>query len=50
LEDYGLSPECSGDLVPVEAEKLAEAVAQRPVRRTVVNRGRVVACDGVTVS
>jgi hypothetical protein len=32
-----------------EAETLAEAVAQRPGRRTVVKRGRVVAREGVTV-
>ena len=47
LEDYGLSPGCGGDLVLVEAETVAEAVAQRPGRRTVVKRGRVVARDGV---
>ena len=49
LEDYGLAPGCGGDLVLVEAETLAEAVAQRPGRRTVVKRGRVVAREGVTV-
>jgi cytosine/adenosine deaminase-related metal-dependent hydrolase len=47
LEDYGLASGCSGDLVLVEAETVAEAVAQRPGRRTVVKRGRVVARDGV---
>ena len=49
LEDYGLSPGCGGDLVLVDAETVAEAVAQRPGRRTVVKRGRVVAREGVTV-
>jgi cytosine/adenosine deaminase-related metal-dependent hydrolase len=49
LEDYGLAPGCSGDLVLVEAATIAEAVAQRPGRRTVVKRGRVVAREGVTV-
>jgi cytosine/adenosine deaminase-related metal-dependent hydrolase len=49
LEAYGLAPGCCGDLVLVEAETLAEAVAQRPGRRTVVKRGRVVAREGVTV-
>ena len=49
LEDYGLSPGCCGDLVLVEAENLAEAVAQRPGRRTVVKRGLMVAREGVTV-
>ena len=38
-----------GDLVLVEAETVAEAVAQRPGRRTVVKRGRVVARDGETL-
>jgi cytosine/adenosine deaminase-related metal-dependent hydrolase len=47
LEDYGLSPGCGGDLVLVEAETIAEAVAQRPGWRTVVKRGRAVARDGV---
>ena len=49
LEAYGLAPGCCGDLVLVEAETLAEAVARRPGRRTVVKRGRVVAREGVTV-
>jgi len=47
LEGYGLAPGCCGDLVLVEAETIAEAVAQRPGRRTVVKRGRVVAREGV---
>jgi cytosine deaminase len=46
LSGYGLAPGCLGDLVLVAAETLAEAVAQRPGRRTVVKRGRVVARDG----
>ena len=48
LEGYGLDHRCGGDLVLVEAETVAEAVAQRPGRRTVVKRGRIVASDGVT--
>jgi cytosine/creatinine deaminase len=47
LEGYGLAPGCGGDLVLVEAETIAEAVAQRPGRRTVVKRGRVVAHEGL---
>lgn len=47
LKDYGLSPGCGGDLVLAAAETVAEAVAQRPARRTVVKRGRVVAREGV---
>src|SRR5215469_3688846 len=48
LEGYGLALGCGGDLVLVEAETIAEAVAQRPGRRTVVKRGRVVAREGMT--
>ncbi|MEZ5935630.1 MAG: amidohydrolase family protein [Alphaproteobacteria bacterium] len=47
--DYGLAPGCSGDLVLVEAESLAEAVANRPPRKLVVKAGRVTARDGVCV-
>jgi cytosine/adenosine deaminase-related metal-dependent hydrolase len=47
LEDYGLTAGCGGDLVLVEAETVAEVVAQRPGRRTVVKRGRVVAREGL---
>jgi len=47
LDGYGLAPGCGGDLVLVEAETVAEAVAQRPGRRTVVKRGSVVARDGI---
>jgi cytosine/adenosine deaminase-related metal-dependent hydrolase len=47
LEGYGLAPGCGGDLVLVEAETIAEAVAQRPGKRTVIKRGRVVAREGV---
>jgi cytosine/creatinine deaminase len=48
LEGYGLAPGCGGDLVLVAAETIAEAVAQRPGRRTVVKRGRVVTHEGLT--
>jgi cytosine/adenosine deaminase-related metal-dependent hydrolase len=47
LADHGLSVGCLGDLVLVDAETVAEAVAQRPGRRTVIKRGRIVARDGV---
>jgi cytosine/adenosine deaminase-related metal-dependent hydrolase len=47
LESYGLSLGCRGDLVLVEAETIAEAVAQRPGQRTVIKQGRVVAREGV---
>ena len=49
LEAYGLAAGCWGDLVLVEAETVAEAVAQRPGRRTTVRRGRVTALEGVAV-
>ena len=46
LQGYGLAPGCSADLVLVDAETLAEAVAQRRAKRTVVKAGRVVARGG----
>ncbi len=44
--DYGLAPGSAADLVMVEAETAAEAVAFHPPRRLVLKRGRVVARDG----
>jgi cytosine/adenosine deaminase-related metal-dependent hydrolase len=44
--EYGLRPGDHADLVLVEAETAAEAVAMRPPRRLVLKRGRVVARDG----
>ena len=49
LADYGLAPGCLADLVLVDAETVAEAVAAPPVRKLVMKRGRVVARDGVLV-
>ena len=49
LQGYGLVPGCGGDVVLVESETIAEAVAQRPGSRTVVKRGRVVADAGAVV-
>jgi len=46
LADYGLAVDCAADLVLIEAETVAEAVAQHPGRRTVIRGGRVVATDG----
>ena len=46
LPDYGLEEGCAADLVLVEAEAVAHAVASRPTRKLVVKRGRVVARDG----
>lgn len=48
-DDYGLEPGCAADLVIVEAENAAEAVALHPARRWVLKRGRVVARDGKAV-
>jgi cytosine/creatinine deaminase len=50
LPDYGLATGCGGDVVLVVAETIAEAVAQRPGRRTTIKRGRVVAEDGYFVT
>jgi cytosine/adenosine deaminase-related metal-dependent hydrolase len=49
LPDYGLSVGCLADLLLIDAETVAEAVAQRPGRRTVIKRGRIVARDGVAL-
>jgi cytosine/adenosine deaminase-related metal-dependent hydrolase len=46
LEGYGLVEGCTADLVLVEAEAVAHAVAAHPPRKLVVKRGRVVARDG----
>ncbi|MGI4794131.1 MAG: amidohydrolase family protein [Janthinobacterium lividum] len=46
LTDYGLAPGCMADAVLVEAETMAEAVAQHPGRRTVIRRGAIVARNG----
>ncbi len=43
LKDYGLAAGCAADLVLVEAETAAEAVAQHPGNRTTIKAGRVVA-------
>jgi cytosine deaminase len=42
LDDYGLEPGCSADLVLVDAEVPAEAVVVHPARALVVKRGKVV--------
>lgn len=46
VEHYGLAVGSAADLVLVEAETAAEAVAFHPARRLVLKRGRVVARDG----
>ena len=50
LEDYGLRVGGPADLVVVEADTVAEAVATRPGRKMVIKAGRVVARDGALVS
>jgi cytosine/adenosine deaminase-related metal-dependent hydrolase len=42
IRDYGLAVGCGGDAVLVDAETVAEAVAQHPNGRAVIKRGRVV--------
>jgi len=44
--DYGLVPGARADLVLVDAQTVAQAVVDRPVRRLVVSGGRVVARQG----
>ena len=46
IQDYGIEVGCVADLVLVEGETLAEAVASHAPRKLVVKRGRVVARDG----
>ncbi len=46
LAGHGLQPGDWGDAVLLDAETVAEAVAQYPGRRTVVRRGAIVARDG----
>lgn len=47
IPDYGIKIGGPADIVAVEAETLAEAVAARPRRKWVMKAGRVVARDGV---
>jgi cytosine/adenosine deaminase-related metal-dependent hydrolase len=49
LEDFGIGRGCDADLVLVDCETVAEAVASPPPRRLVMKRGRVVAHDGKVV-
>ncbi|WP_042428331.1 amidohydrolase [Comamonas granuli] len=46
VQDYGLTPGCTADLVVVPASCAAEAVAAHPLPRYVLKRGRIVAQDG----
>lgn len=46
---YGLEIGARGDFLAVDAETLAEAVVDRPVRSVVVKGGRVTARDGAVV-
>jgi len=47
LADYGIRPGGPADLVAVEGETLAEAVAHHPRRKWVMKGGRIIARDGV---
>jgi cytosine deaminase len=47
IGSYGLAAGCRADFVLLSAENLAAAVVDRPARRTVISRGRVVARDGL---
>ena len=42
LEGYGLAPGCHADMVLLQARDAAEAIRLRPVRLTVIRRGRVI--------
>ncbi|MBT3929455.1 MAG: amidohydrolase family protein [Rhodospirillaceae bacterium] len=43
LTDYGTAPGCAGDLVILDAKTPLEAIVEKPDRRYVIRRGRVVA-------
>ncbi|MFZ4285097.1 amidohydrolase family protein [Variovorax sp. HJSM1_2] len=47
IADYGLEVGNAANLLLLPAENLAEAVVNRPLQRTVISRGQVVARDGV---
>ncbi len=47
LTSYGMAPGDAADFVLVDAETVAEAVAQHPGARTTIKAGRVVAENGV---
>ena len=49
VSDYGLEESRAGDLVLVDADTVAHAVVDRPPRKLVVKRGRVVARNGVAL-
>ena len=46
VKDYGLTEGCTGDVVLVDAETVAQAVVDRPCRKLVVKRGLIVARNG----
>lgn len=43
LTDYGTAPGCAGDLVILDAHSPLEAIVEKPDRRYVIRRGRVIA-------
>jgi len=43
LADYGTAPGCAGDLVILDAHSPLEAIVEKPDRRYVIRRGRVIA-------
>jgi cytosine deaminase len=43
LTDYGTTPGCAGDLVILDAQTPLQAIVEKPDRRYVIRRGRVVA-------
>src|SRR5215471_13196004 len=44
LAGYGLAPGHAANFILLPAENLSEAIARRPHQRTVVSRGKVIAC------
>jgi cytosine deaminase len=46
LAGYGLAPGRAANFILLPAENLSDALARRPLQRTVVSRGMVIARDG----
>ena len=49
LENYGLTPGCTADLLILPGATITDAVVTRPPRAFVIKHGRIVARDGVAL-
>ena len=46
LENYGLTPGCTADLLILPGATITDAIVTRPPRALVIKHGRIVARDG----